>query len=204
MADPAFRSQQWEGRYAPHIAPVNRFVDQLREREWAPYVAPIHGGVDARVLSILRDPGPKTRDGEGSGFLSTENDDPTAERQGQLLATVGLDAADILPWNAYPWYINRAPRAAELELGVKPILDLIDMLPKLRAVLLQGGSAKDSWRRVLKRAPRPVEERGVEVIATYHPGRSALWHPDPEVRARRVEHQLEAFRLLGQRLREPE
>lgn len=137
------------------------------------------------------------------GFLSIENDDPTAERQGQLLATAGLDATDILPWNAYPWYINRAPKAAELELGVKPILDVIDMLPKLRVVLLQGGSAKNSWQRLLKHAPQLMQERGVEVIATYHPGRSALWHPDPEVRARRVEHQLEAFRLLRKRLREP-
>lgn len=77
------------------------------------------------------------------------------------------------------------------------------MLPRLRVVLLLGGSAKDSWRRVVKRVPLIAQERGIEVVATYHPGRSALWHPDPEVRASRVEHQLEAFRHLGQVLREP-
>lgn len=63
MADRAFRREQEAGRYAPHVQPVNEFVDALREpdgRGWLPHVAPWHGGVEARVLSVLRDPGPMT------------------------------------------------------------------------------------------------------------------------------------------------
>jgi hypothetical protein len=67
MADPIFRAEQHAPALtAPHIAPINRFVDSIRDRggcRWAPYVAPLHGGVDAQVLSILRDPGPATQDG---------------------------------------------------------------------------------------------------------------------------------------------
>src|SRR5215211_5814233 len=84
MRDPGFRLEQERGRYAPHVRPVNELVDELRCRHgrgWMPYVAPWHGGVLARVLSVLRDPGPKTQDGVGSGFLCIENDDPTAELQ---------------------------------------------------------------------------------------------------------------------------
>ncbi|WP_052762081.1 uracil-DNA glycosylase family protein [Jiangella alkaliphila] len=84
MADPAFRAEQERGRYAPHVRPINEFVDTLRDQDgrgWMPHVAPLHGGVEARLLSLLRDPGPKTRDGVGSGFLCIENDDPTAELQ---------------------------------------------------------------------------------------------------------------------------
>ncbi|MDY0911899.1 hypothetical protein [Rathayibacter festucae] len=30
MADLDFRRQQWEQRYAPHVAPINRWIDELR------------------------------------------------------------------------------------------------------------------------------------------------------------------------------
>jgi hypothetical protein len=81
MADPVFRNEQWQRRFDTHIEPINLLVDELRisERGWLPYVAPMYGGVNARLLSVLRDPGPKTRSEDGSGFLSMENDDPTAE-----------------------------------------------------------------------------------------------------------------------------
>lgn len=103
MADEPFRVTQEQARYAPHVRAINELVDQLRDpggRGWMPYVAPWHGGVHARVLSVLRDPGPKTQDGAGSGFLCVENDDPTAELQCRAFAEVGIDAHDVTPWNA--------------------------------------------------------------------------------------------------------
>lgn len=88
MADPDFRTAQSSGAHTEtHIAPINEFVDRIRDRDgrgWVPYVAPLHGGFDAQVLSILRDPGHATQDGAGSGCLCVENDDPTAERQAVL------------------------------------------------------------------------------------------------------------------------
>lgn len=197
MADAAFRDSQWDMRYASRIAPINEYIDSIREPNWLPYVAPIHGGVEARVLTLLRDPGPRTQDVVGSGFLCLENDDPSAEHQGNLLTAVGLGSYDILPWNAYPWYINRAPTAAELELGVDPILELIRLAPQFKVVLLQGGSARDSWRRVQKRAPRLVRDRRPTVIETYHPGRQALWHKDPAIRAARAADQVDAFQQVA-------
>ena len=85
-----------------------------------PHVAPVHGGLEARVLTVLRDPGPKTQVGVGSGFLCVENDDQTAQTQMELMADAGVEATDITPWNAYPWYINAAPRPAQLDAGVEP------------------------------------------------------------------------------------
>ena len=87
MADEAFRKSEQAHRLDTHIAPIKQFVAELQDPTnslWLPEVAPMHGGIDAMVLSILRDPGPKTQDGSGSGFLCIENDDPTAERQLQL------------------------------------------------------------------------------------------------------------------------
>lgn len=91
MADPVFLAAQRAALRDPHIAPITDLVDRLRTGgRWAPYVAPLHGGVGARVISILRDPGPKTTDDAGSGMLCVENDDPTAELQATLMDAPGL------------------------------------------------------------------------------------------------------------------
>jgi hypothetical protein len=157
MRDANFQDEQLGGLRERHIAPINALVDGILDPAaglWAPYVAPMYGGIHARLLSVLRDPGPKTNvDHGGSGFLCMENDDATAERISGLFADAAIDAADIVPWNAYPWYINQAPTAAQLEAGVQPLLDLIALMPRLRVVMLHGGSAHDGWRRLARRAP---------------------------------------------------
>lgn len=195
MADPTFRAQQWADRYAPHIAPVNEYVDELREigRGWAPYVAPLHGGVEARVLSILRDPGPATQDEIGSGFICVENDDGSAELQAVLLEAAGIPAFELLPWNAYPWYINRAPKTAELDVGVETILHLLNLARDLTVVLLQGRDADHAWRRLLRLAPGIEQERSLTVVRTFHPSPQALFVRDPEERAARTRRRSEAF-----------
>jgi hypothetical protein len=81
-------------------------------------------------------PGRRPRDTVGSGFLCVENDDPTAERQLQMFTNVGITAADITSWNAYPWYIDAAPRPAQLDAGIAPLLALLDLMPAVRVVFL--------------------------------------------------------------------
>jgi Uracil DNA glycosylase superfamily len=204
MRDPQFRQQQLDGVRAPHIAPVNALVDELIDpsgRGWVPYVAPVYGGVDARVLCIQRDPGPKTHSQHGgSGFLCLENDDATAERFASLLDGAGIPVAETLAWNAYPWYINRSPRAAELEAGVEPLRRLLGLLGRLRVVMLHGGSARDGWRRLAGRHPDLVVR--LEVIPTYHTSSQAFIGP-PEVRAARVAALKEAFARAARILQEP-
>ncbi|MDT7617252.1 MAG: hypothetical protein QOF00_4699 [Pseudonocardiales bacterium] len=146
MSDPAFRAAQEADRYAPHVKPINELVDSLRDdvRGWMPHVAPLHRGIHAGVLSVLRDPGPATQAGSGSGFLCIENDDPTAERQLELFTEAGMTPADVTPWNAYPWYINAAPKPAQLDLGVESLVELLDLMTDLRVVFLQGNDARSS------------------------------------------------------------
>lgn len=179
-----------------HIKPVNELVDRfigLDDRGWMPYVAPIHGGTKARVLSVLRDPGPKTRTEGGSGFLCVENDDPTAESQAELFVRFGIEASDVLPWNAYPWYINRAPTAAELEAGASVLIELLPLLPVLRVILLQGRDAAAGWRRVATKAPKLVGDKDLMVVECIHPSRQALWTSDPMVRQQRLDQRDAAY-----------
>jgi uracil-DNA glycosylase len=157
-----------------------------------PYVAPCHGGVGARMLSVLRDPGPKTQDGTGSGFLCIENDDPTAELQSVCFADVGIANMDFTPWNAYPWYINRKPTRTELDAGVDVLFELLGLLPDVEVVLLQGGDAQRAWQRLHRRHPA-IRDRAFEVLPTYHPSRQALRTPDPAVRAARQRARLDTY-----------
>jgi hypothetical protein len=122
-----------------------------------------------------------TREGSGSGYLCVENDDPTAEQQARAFAEVGIATADTTPWNAYPWCINRRPTASERQAGVGPLLRLVDLMPGLRVVLLQGRDAQDVWRRAVRHRPG-LKHRNLSVVETYHPGRQALWSPDPAIR----------------------
>ncbi|SHN14149.1 uracil-DNA glycosylase [Cryptosporangium aurantiacum] len=204
MRDPRFRRQQERETYAPHVRAVNEFVDELRAepgRGWVPYIAPWHGGTEARVLSVLSDPGKKTRRKGGSGFLCIENDDESAKRQAELFAKVGVSPRDITPWNAYPWYIDATPTSEQLLLGIPPLLRLIALMPNLRVVLLQGNTAQDSWDRLVTQEPRLVRERGLVVVPTYHPSPKAMWHPDPAERQRREEDRRAKYGEVSDALR---
>ena len=201
MRDPAFREHQKSHRLDPHIAPINEFVARLRnqdEGKWVPEVAPMHGGVDAVILTLLRDPGPKTQGNRGSGFLCIENDDPTAERQFELFDQYGISPRLVLPWNAYPWYINRAPRAIERDAGAVVLGELIDLMPHLRVVLLQGNDASDVWRRLISRRPTLCDDRALEIVQSIHPGRQALWTSDPVERQGRLDRQKSAFERIAE------
>jgi hypothetical protein len=208
MSDPAFKAGQFENVHQPHVVAVNRLVEELRERQppegrgWVPYVAPIHGGSEARILSVLRDPGPMTHETNGSGMLCVENDDDSAALQCELLAKVDLGARDLTPWNTYPWYRHDQTSGLtgqQITQGLDPLRRLMEVLPELRVVLLQGGEAKTLWKRFARQHPEVAQR--YTVVQTYHPGRTALRHPDPEVRAAREARRVAAFEEVRAALR---
>lgn len=197
MKDSDFSEDQFQRRYASHVEPLNRFIDELRKEMddySVPYIPPMYGGVKARLLSVLRDPGPMTQEsGRGSGFIGMENDDPTAEALCQYFDVARIPAKEIVPWNAYPWYINCLPTTDQLREGTAPLKNIIDLMPKLKVVMLHGGVAHRAWRRLVRTYPELVQERELHIIMTYHTGRQAFWHNDPEVRKRRKQHLQDAF-----------
>jgi hypothetical protein len=180
MRSKSFQRQQLEGIYLPHVEPFNRLVDEIiTDSEWVPYVAPQYGGVHARLLALFRDPGPKTRRGLGSGMLSIENDDSSAERYSNFLENAGINVQDLMAWNSYPWYINRKPNSDELRRGLAPLKRVIDLLPNLKVVMAHGGDAHVAWRLFARQYPSTASRYAL--IETYHTSRQALQTPDPLV-----------------------
>jgi hypothetical protein len=208
MRDPAFKAKQFTDVHLPHVTAVNSFVEQLREadppigRGWVPYVAPLHGGSEARVLSVLRDPGPMTHETRGSGMLCVENDDDSAALQCELLEHVKLSPRDLTPWNAYPWFRHdqtsglSSPQITE---GLEPLRRLVGIMPNLQVVLLQGREAQTLWKRFIRRYSEAASR--YKAVETYHPGRTTLRHPDPQVRAAREARRVQAFEEVGAELR---
>jgi hypothetical protein len=202
MGDAAFRADQESRLREPHIAPITDYIQGLRDTsgEWVPWIAPLHGGIEARVLSVLRDPGPMVHHLGGSGMLCIENDDQTAETLYGLVAGAGLTPRDINPWNAYPWYINKKPTPVQLRAATPTLLGLIELMPKLEVVVLQGEDAQAAWRMALRELPA-LRRRRLEVFETYHPSVQALRSPDPDERERRVQERIDTWREVGEWLR---
>jgi hypothetical protein len=202
MSDAAFRAQQHAQLHDPHIAEITAYIDSLRAQSgrWLPYVAPLHAGVKARVVTVLRDPGPKTQELGGSGMICVENDDQTAESQYRLMEQAGLTPADFTPWNAYPWYINAAPTDEQIAEAAPTLLGLIELLPDLEVVLLQGNEAANAWRVAVEAQPS-IRRRRLQAFETFHPSVQALQTSKPGERERRIQHRLKTWRDVGDWLR---
>lgn len=192
MALTDFRDQQVAGVDAPHVADLNALIRELSMRGPAPVplAAPYHGGSNSRVLTLLRDPGPKADATKGSGFLCIQNDDPSAESQTLQFAVGGIDPADVTPWNSYPWYVNRAPTPDELRAGADALAAVLGVLDRVSVIMLQGVHAKEGWRIFSGRHQELIEARNLSVVWTYHPSPQAMFHPDPSVRSTRYVHRM--------------
>ncbi|RNE64208.1 uracil-DNA glycosylase [Cryobacterium tepidiphilum] len=177
MADPTFLAQQRGMIYAPQVKAINELCDQLMKeltRFKVPYVAPHYNAETARILALSSNPGPQAGGEKGSGFLSIENNDGSAERMGDIWNSVGLSDADVLPWNAYPWHVHEShPNGLTTELidaGLEPLKRVLELYPRISAVIAHGGDAHRSMRRFVRKNDFAsfVHERGIRVWETRH------------------------------------
>jgi uracil-DNA glycosylase len=181
----------------PHVAPLSDYVRRLRASrggdESIPWFDPTDAGVDARILLLLEAPGRRATAKHGSGFISADNDDPTAENAWRLYREAGIDRrADVVVWNVIPWYIGtdlaiRSWTQTDLGDAREALRDLLGLLPNLVVVVLQGKAAQSAWDRL-----------GIEmpVIRSPHPSPQNL-NTRPEMRADILHALLEAKALAS-------
>jgi hypothetical protein len=149
MRDPAVRQRRRAMLEAPHIAPLTAYAAALRRRGKGevPEFDPMDGGVGARALFLFQKPGPMTSDERsgkraGSGFISRNNDDPTAEATCGFMQRAGIARELTVIWNVVPWWNGTMEVTGdELSEGVACVRQLVALLPKLRAVILVGKKA---------------------------------------------------------------
>ena len=169
LRDPAEAARRRAMLGEPHVAPLAAFAARLRGHGEVPDVDPLDAGVAARLLLLLEKPGPKTSPARGgSGFVSADNDDPTAAAAWGFLRAAGIARGDLLIWNTVPWW-NGTIRftTAERHAGLATLPVLLDLLPRLEVVILAGRQAQTA-RPILSGRPLRLH---------------ASAHPSPQVRA---------------------
>jgi hypothetical protein len=155
----------------PHIAPLTDFVKRLRLArgdDAIPWFDPTEAGINASILMLLEAPGPRAALAKGSGFISSDNDDPTANNMWHILRDARIDRGkDVVSWNVVPWYIGdgtriRAATRADYEQARGLLAELLSLLPRLRVVVLLGKKAAEAWELL-------GAKRVVYVIKAPHP-----------------------------------
>jgi uracil-DNA glycosylase len=150
----------------PHIAPLVAYADGLRrDGVEAPEFDPLDGGVEAEILFLFEKPGRMTaEDGgrAGSGFISRDNDDPTAEAIFRFMREAGISRESTVIWNVIPcWNGTRKVTAKEIRDGTESLRALIELLPKLAAVVMVGKAAA--------RARPCLEAFDLKLFESWHP-----------------------------------
>ena len=157
LRDPQERERRRANLALPHVAPLTALVEDIRRRERlnedVPYLDPDDGGVNARVLFLLKAPGPGAVE---SGFVSHSNPDQSARNFSELLEEAGIPREETVTWNLVPWALrdrsgNVRPVSAADEEDAQPYLQrLFTLLPKVQVVVLMGQSAREARKTVVK------------------------------------------------------
>lgn len=103
----------------PRVKPLSDFVRSLRAERGGddsiPWFDPTEAATDARILLLLEAPGQMATAAKGSGFISADNNDGTAQNMWHLLREAEIDRRrEVVTWNVVPWYIGT-------ERGVLPL-----------------------------------------------------------------------------------
>lgn len=148
----------------PHMKPLTDHVEWIREsHNGVPWFDPCDGGIEAKALFLLQDPGPKA---VKSGFISRNNNDPSAENQFRFQKTAGLDREDTLLWNIVPWRVKRVV-AKDRDDALPYLEKLIALLPQLKVIILSGNEAWKCHSKV-----RTITD--MHILETYHTGNRGL------------------------------
>ena len=134
-----------------HMDKLNKFAEELRQEfsGWTvPDFDPKDGGVNAKILFLLEKPGPET---ENSGLISQDNDDETARATKEFLNDAGIDRKEIILWNAFPAWTGQIEISKEEreKTSSSTVFKLLELLPKVKAIVLVGKEAQDLLRDVI-------------------------------------------------------
>jgi hypothetical protein len=208
MAEPEYRRLQESRLDELQILPVNDLATRLQRGrtpdEWPPYVSAEHDLTKARIIALIPRPEPRPRLKVGSGMFSFEDDHPSAERMSLAYEAIDLKPRHVMPWHAYPWRDAGRHTHEQLDAGARPLLELIGLLPRVRAIVAHGEesmyvagrlSSPDIARTVLR-------DRGIHVFAARSTSPSA-WSLDDDATAAALRTMLEVYRqaMVHARLR---
>lgn len=199
--DPEVLASKRSALESAHMAPLAEYVSTIRADTGldVPDFDPDSAGVAAKALLLLEAPGPQSASEQargnrrGSGFISLDNDDRSAEAMWQLFREADLDRYSVLIWNFVPWYIGSESRIRnavreDLEKAEPYVSRLLRHLPELRVVLALGRHAQEGWLTYLRTEQAPL----LPTLACPHPSPRSL-----QTRPERRKEVLAALQKVG-------
>lgn len=152
---------------------LDAFVDELRrarggDPKCIPRFSRRDGGTEAKCLFLAMTPNKKA---VASGYISRENPDPSARNFTKVHDDADFRREDTISWNIVPWYSEDA--AKEVQAGLRWLGKLLDLLPKLRVVVLLGETARKATPSLYQYERLP----DLCVIHALHPGNQAMSQP---------------------------
>jgi hypothetical protein len=170
---------------SPHVAPLCEYVKELRKEYgdgwYLPDFDPLDGGVEAQILFLFEKPGRMTDPNgkqTGSGFISRNNNDPTAEHTFAFMNFAGLGGKNrrlTCIWNVAPaWNGTTVVRDSETQKVAAHLSGLLSLLPHLKAVVFVGAVAAN---------------RGEAMVREHRPDLITIrsLHPSPKVKNKNPE-----------------
>ncbi|BCW61579.1 uracil-DNA glycosylase [Paenarthrobacter sp. MSM-2-10-13] len=156
----------WNRRYEPHIAEVNELCDSIKVQKPGSevlYIDPAHSMDDCRIVSLFSN----QRTNTGEGFINPGDEEATTRMLG-MQWQLGLRPELMMPWNAYPWIEpNEEPgklTPANITEGLKPLLRLLQLLPRTSALVAHGNEAHRLADQLMKAAPASIARRGFKTF----------------------------------------
>lgn len=148
LGDSVRQAERRSKLHLPHIDQLTFFVDAIRREricgDLVPYFDPFDGGISAECLFVLEAPGANA---VASGFISRNNPDETAKNWFELNVLADLARQRTITANIVPWYIGsngriREATSKDIEEGWPYLMRLLNILPRLRVVVLVGKKAQ--------------------------------------------------------------
>ncbi len=150
----------------PHMRKLSHFVEQLRQtypEGYVPDFDPNDGGVEASILFLLEKPGPKTDPSNGgSGFISQDNNDPTARATKRFLKEAEIDRKSIVIWNTISvWNGTRAITKEERRNSAEGLQELLKITKNIKSIVLVGRKAQ--------KMERELDLSNYKIVRSFHP-----------------------------------
>jgi hypothetical protein len=125
---------------SPHMRTLRDYAASIRGPSVeVPDFDPLDGGINAEVLFLFEKPGPLAA---GSGFISRNNDDPTAEATFKFMEEAKIPREKTILWNVIPWWDGTIKLNADQRgRGIAQLSALALKLPRVSAVVLVGNQA---------------------------------------------------------------
>jgi hypothetical protein len=101
-----------------------------------------------------------------SEFVSSNNNDPTAENMGKAWKQAGLKRCHVVLWNVVPHYVSKDTTEAQVREAIPDTQVFIDKLQKLKVIVFCGSKALMA-KKHLRLPPRVV------ALPTCHTGAQA-------------------------------